>query len=306
MASFANSFFRTAQGKNAEAIENHTMLQAFEWGTEGGGRHWNKLRDLAPTLSQMGITALWIPPPTKAAGSESVGYDTYDLWDLGEFTPDRDQQTGRRTKYGNREELESMMSACRDHGIAIYFDAVLNHKMGSDRDPQTFKVVEVAQDDRQKVISGEPFDIKGYTKFDFPQRNGQYSKFQWAFEHFTGVDYDADSGRSAIYKIVGDQKDWAKGVDQEHGNYDFLMGADVAHAHPSVSEDLMNWGDWTLRTFPLSGFRFDAVKHISREFISNFVKHVRKVAHESRQSKGESQPDSAEDGPHVFAVGEFW
>ena len=37
-------------------------------------------------LAAMGITDVWLPPAYKgSAGGFSVGYDTYDLFDLGEF-----------------------------------------------------------------------------------------------------------------------------------------------------------------------------------------------------------------------------
>ena len=35
------------------------------------------------------------------------------------------------------------------------------------------------------------------------------------------------------------------------------------------------WGDWILKETGAYGFRFDAVKHISQEFIAEFVKHIR-------------------------------
>lgn len=82
-----------------------------------------------------GITALWVPPPTKAAGQNSVGYDVYDLWDLGEF----DQKGGKSTKYGTKEELCKMIKAARDNGIVTYLDAVLNHKFGAEK-TEIFKV----------------------------------------------------------------------------------------------------------------------------------------------------------------------
>jgi glycosidase len=51
------------------------------------------------------------------------------------------------------------------------------------------------------------------------------------------------------------------------------------------------WGDWILKETGAYGFRFDAVKHISQEFIAEFVKHIR----------------SKESGrPKAFCVGEFW
>jgi alpha-amylase len=73
--------------------------------------------------------------PTKAAGQDSVGYDIYDLWDLGEF----DQKGGKPTKYGTKEELCRMIKTARDNGIVTYVDAVLNHKFGAEK-TETFAV----------------------------------------------------------------------------------------------------------------------------------------------------------------------
>ena len=43
------------------ALTQYTQLQAFEWYTEGGGKHWGTITELIPKLSDFGITALWIP-----------------------------------------------------------------------------------------------------------------------------------------------------------------------------------------------------------------------------------------------------
>lgn len=45
---------------------------------------------------------------------------------------------------------------------------------------------------------------------------------KWNFNHFTGVDYNADGGKTAIYRIHGEGKYWAKNVDGENQNYDYL------------------------------------------------------------------------------------
>jgi alpha-amylase len=83
------------------------------------------------------------------------------------------------------------------------------------------------------------------------------------------------------------------------------MASDVDHAHPEVREDLLNWGAWMMREFPISGFRFDAVKHMSRSFVCDFVKHVREETRKKRKDQGKEAIDESS-GPIAFSVGEFW
>ncbi|KAF8320734.1 putative alpha-amylase [Clavulina sp. PMI_390] len=278
-----------AHHANADYVQrspdsNFTMMQAFEWYCEGGGVHWDKLSEKSTELANWGITALWIPPPTKAAGQDSVGYDIYDHWDLGEF----DQKGGRRTKYGTREQLDNLIKVTRDKGIAIYLDAVFNHKFGADA-VERFKAKEVDSDNRTQEIS-DAYDVEGWTKFEFPGRGEKYSSLKWNFNHFTGVDYNADGGKTAIFKIQGDGKDWARNVDHENGNYDFLMGADIDHHHPDVYSDFLAFGKWAVDEVGVTGFRFDAIKHIDEKFIGKFISETRNTTKK----------------PKLFAVGEFW
>ena len=244
---------------------NYTLLQGYEWcecmrrfgpticanptcpaflllDTPAGGTHWQWLGDNAARFADLGITAVWIPPPTKAANTDSTGFDVYDLWDLGEFARQGQEGEEKRTKYGTREQLEEAMSKLRKEGISVIVDAVLNHRMGAD-DKETFRVQQVDDNDRTKNI-GEERDIEGWTKFEFKGRNGKHSDFKMDFNHFTGVDYDAKTGDKGVFRILGKNKSFADDVDGEKGGYDYLMGADVDHAHPDVAGDIINWGKW--------------------------------------------------------------
>jgi alpha-amylase len=85
---------------------------------------WTRMTALMPAAADLGIDALWIPPPTKScSGTWSVGYDPYDRWDLG----DKFQQGTIETLWGSRAELEALVQAAHDNGIEVYADAVLNH-----------------------------------------------------------------------------------------------------------------------------------------------------------------------------------
>jgi len=113
---------------NAKCAENVTMLEAFEWYSEGQGRHWNLLQQLMPSIKAIGIDNAWIPPACKAGLPDSVGYDIYDHWDVGEFH----QKGARRTKWGTKEELMELFATASANAVGIYWDAIFNHKAWAD------------------------------------------------------------------------------------------------------------------------------------------------------------------------------
>ena len=261
---------------------NGIMLQGFEWYCSSDGNYYKEIREKIDLLKKANITSIWLPPATKGGSAEDVGYGVYDLFDLGEF----DQKGTVRTKYGTKDELLALIDALKQANILVISDVVLNHKAFAD-DVEVFKVVEVDQHDRTKEIS-EPHDIEGYTKFEFKGRNGKYSDFIWNFHHFSGVDYDQREGKQGVFRILGENKGWNLGVSNEMGNYDYLMFADIDHAHPEVKNHLIEWACWYIDQTGVQGFRLDAVKHIDHHFLKQWVKHIHEVY------------------PEFFFVGEYW
>jgi alpha-amylase len=61
-----------------------------------------------------------------------------DLWDLGEF----DQKGIVATKYGLFDDLIALLSVAKQHGMFMYYDAVLNHKAWAD-EPQQCNGIQV-------------------------------------------------------------------------------------------------------------------------------------------------------------------
>jgi len=110
-------------------MQNPTLFQFFHWYYPDGGKLWPEVAEKAAWLAEIGITAAWLPPAYKGdSGGYSVGYDTYDLFDLGEF----DQKGTRGTKYGDKEALMAAIAALKAHQLGVILDVVLNHKMGAD------------------------------------------------------------------------------------------------------------------------------------------------------------------------------
>lgn len=264
-------------------MENGVMMQYFEWNLPNEGNLWNQLKEDAKHLHELGVTAVWIPPAYKAITQDDVGYGTYDLYDLGEF----DQKGTVRTKYGTKEELQAMIEELHANKINVYLDAVMNHKAGADY-TERFMAREVDPDQRGQATS-EPYEIEGWTGFDFPGRGDTYSNFKWHWYDFSGIDYDVATGKKAIFEIVGEGKGWSQGVDNENGNYDYLMFADIDLDHPEVVKELQNWGLWVSNELNLDGMRLDAIKHMDDLFIKHFLEAVR-----AGREAG------------FYAVGEYW
>lgn len=247
------------------------MMQAFEWDTPADGGYYKFLKENAKKIKDAGIDALWLPPMCKGGGDQDVGYGIYDLWDLGEF----DQKGTVRTKYGTKKELLEAIDELHKNEIKVYADVVLNHKGNADFEEE-FMARMVDQNNREKDVS-EDMKIKAWTGFDFPGRAGKYSDFVWHYYHFTGVDYDANTDTKAIFRVLGDGKYWDEGVSDEKGNFDYLMNADIDHSHPEVREEIFKWVDWFMEETGVDGFRYDALKHISDEFIYELSKHIMDV-----------------------------
>lgn len=263
---------------------NGTMIQYFHWYSDGNGTLWDQVKENAPHLAELGITSVWLPPAYKGAGGGySVGYDPYDLFDLGEF----DQKGTVPTKYGTKEKYLEAIQALKAENIQVIVDVVLNHKAGGD-EKEVFHAVKVDENNRQLNLT-EPFEIESYTRFTFPGRGNQYSDFQWNFTCFSGVDF-AEGQESGIYQIIHEHGDgWEEMIDDELGNYDYLMYNDIEHRNPFVREELNHWGKWYHEQTSFDGVRLDAVKHISPDFYKEWLHNLR-----------------ANTGQNIFAVGEYW
>ena len=85
---------------------------------------WNEIADKMPEIAEVGYGAMWLPPPQKASGDLSVGYDLWDPFDLG----GNPQRTGGRTRYGTEEELLRLIETAHRFGIRVYFDNIMNHR----------------------------------------------------------------------------------------------------------------------------------------------------------------------------------
>ena len=267
-------------------MHNPTLLQFFHWYYPTGGKLWPEAAERAAWLAEIGISDVWLPPVYKGeSGGYSVGYDSYDLFDLGEF----EQKGSRATKYGDKQQLLAAVEALKANGVGVILDVVLNHKMGAD-EKERIQVNRVNPDNREE-IDEEVIEVEAWTRFTFPVRAGQYSQFIWDHKCFSGVDHIENPDENGVFKIVNDYtgEGWNDQVDNELGNFDYLMGANIDFRNRAVTEELKYWARWVMEEVHCSGFRLDAVKHIPAWFYKEWIEHVQEVA---------EQP--------LFIVAEYW
>ena len=101
----------------APSARAEVMLQFFNMS-------WQEITDKIPEVAENGFASLWLPPPQKASGDLSVGYDLWDPFDIG----GNPQRTGGRTRYGTEEELLRLIDTAHRFGLRVYFDNIMNHR----------------------------------------------------------------------------------------------------------------------------------------------------------------------------------
>jgi hypothetical protein len=102
----------------------------------------------------------------RRIGGYSVGYDSYDLFDLGEF----DQKGSVATKYGDKAQLLEAIDALKSNQIAVLLDVVVNHKMGAD-EKEPIRVQRVNEQDRTQ-IDDEIIECEAWTRYTFLPARG--------------------------------------------------------------------------------------------------------------------------------------
>ncbi len=263
-------------------MENGVLLQGFHWYIKPEEKLWKQLQEKVKSYKEMGFSAIWLPPAYKGVGGiNDNGYGVYDLYDLGEFN----QKGSIETKYGTKEDYLACIQAFQKAGIDVYGDIVLNHKMGADG-TEIVMAKEVNRQNTNEIISDDE-QIEVYTLFTFPGRNKKYSDFIWHWYHFDGIDYDEKTHRNTIFLF--NQKSWDQEVDDENGNYDYLMGADLDFGNEETAQEVTSWLYWYINLTKINGLRLDAVKHIPASFYKNLLP---KIYHDFNKE--------------LFTVGEYW
>lgn len=216
------------------------VFQAFWWDawTERHPQDWyTYLAKLAPRLRDLGFDGIWIPSPLKGnAGTNSMGYDPFDHYDLG----DKDQKGTVATRFGTKDSLLRLVAVAHANGLDVYPDIVLNHVIGGEADPGA---------------PGDQFKKFRYVGFSGPEA-GRWPKDHWNFhpnpDHWcsTGDNCDQLFGPDVCY------------LDAPHGG-----GGNGRY----MLDQARIWMRWLRRQTGTDGFRFDAVKHFPAYVVEDLL-----------------------------------
>lgn len=220
------------------------VLQAFWWDcwNQKYAQDWyTYLAKLCPRLREMGFDGIWIPSPAKGnAGINSMGYDIFDHYDLG----DKEQKGTLATRFGNKDSLLRLIAVAHANGLEVYPDIVLNHTMGGEKDD---------------AAPGDPYKRFRYVGFGGPE-SGRWPKDHWNFH--PNPDHECTEG------------DWCEQLfgpdicylDAEHGG-----GGNGLYMRAKARE----WFVWLYKQTGADGFRFDAVKHFPAYVVEDLLYNAR-------------------------------
>ncbi len=205
------------------------VLQAFWWDC------WNEnypfdwytyLAKLSPRLKELGFDGVWVPAPSKGnAGGNSMGYDPFDHYDLG----DKDQKGRTGTRFGDKDSLLRFIAVAHANGLEVYPDIVLNHSVGGQEDPNA---------------PGDRFKKFRYVAFAGTDR-GRWAKDWWNFH--PNPDHQCTLGDICQQSFGPD----ICYLDAEHGG-----GGNGKY----MRDQARDWFVWLTKQTGADGFRFDAVK----------------------------------------------
>eukprot|EP00746_Dinoflagellata_sp_MGD_P123426 gnl/MRDRNA2_/MRDRNA2_58076_c0_seq1.p1 gnl/MRDRNA2_/MRDRNA2_58076_c0~~gnl/MRDRNA2_/MRDRNA2_58076_c0_seq1.p1 ORF type:complete len:855 (+),score=118.50 gnl/MRDRNA2_/MRDRNA2_58076_c0_seq1:96-2660(+) len=99
---------------------NSIMLQGFHWESQRVGRWYDVVSSHVDEFSKLGITDVWLPPPSKSVDKE--GYLPSQLYNLD------------ASNYGTEIQLVELLAKLHDKGIRGICDIVINHRCADAQD----------------------------------------------------------------------------------------------------------------------------------------------------------------------------
>jgi alpha-amylase len=184
-------------------------------------------------LSQVGFSAIQLPPVSKAQGGAGEGCDGYGVFDRRDIGS-KAQQGSTPTRYGSVDSLRRFVANAHAAGLDVYLDVVLHQLSGENGGPGVFRYL---------GANGVPNIGRG------AMQSGCFRGVPPANRPEDAVPAPADDfefGRELVYQNC------------EPPGY--------------TIKDALDYGDWLFRTTDADGGRFDDTKGTWAPFVSQFMR----------------------------------
>lgn len=165
------------------------------------------------------------------------------------------------SRMGNREDLRSMMQACRAAGVRVYFDAVINHMSGNGYDIQNHRNGDCSLYSGHNGSASSPFYTWGQTFLINP-----FTKTRPTLE-FPAVPYGPTD-----FHCERSLSSWTDGETITKG---WLVGLTDLNSEKPYVQDRIATYLVDVMSLGASGFRVDASKHIGPAMMAQIYQRVR-------------------------------
>lgn len=184
-------------------------------------------------LSQVGFSAIQLPPISKAQGGAGAGCDGYGVFDRRDIGS-KAQQGSTPTRYGSVDSLRRFVANAHAEGLDVYLDTVLHQLMGENGGPGVFRYLGANSTPNTGRGAMHPGCFRGVPPANRPE------------DAVPAPADDFEFGRELVYQHC------------DPPGY--------------TIEDALDYGDWLFRTTDADGARFDDTKGTWAPFVSQFMR----------------------------------
>ena len=195
------------------------MLQGFYWDSYNDSK-WTNLEAQADELAEF-FSLVWIPQSGYCSGYNSMGYDPLYWF------------TNYNSSFGNKSQLQSMISTFKNKGIGTIADVVINHR----------KNVSNWVDFPAETYNGVTYQLKST---DICRDDDGGEALNWATSHGYSLSSNNDSG-----------EDWG-GM------------RDLDHASANVQKSVKAYLNMLLNDLGYAGFRYDMTRGYAATYTGQY------------------------------------
>jgi glycosidase len=230
-------------------------------------------------LRDLGVTSIWMAPVFRNRAVQNygdgvrskAGYHGYWILDFTDVDP----------HFGSKGDLQHLITEAKQRGIGTILDVVVNHTADVIQPKNGVHAYQYKFSKPYLDAHGKPFEDRDYiNREDFPALDPEIS-FPVTPTFLSDKDRTIKSpdwlNDPTVYHNRGDASTGGESVD-----YGDVSGLDDLFTEQlRVVRGMIGIYVGWIKSFDISGFRMDTVKHVNKEFWQRFVPAIQEAAQNS-------------------------